>query len=88
MHDPGKIIADLAVSLALGGDCLADIAVLRAQPDLFGPVASDPMVSRLVDRLAADDHHGAEGDPTRTRHRPGTGLGAGRLTPRPEPTAN
>lgn len=30
-HDPGKIIADLAASVALGGDCLADIAVLREQ---------------------------------------------------------
>jgi hypothetical protein len=53
-HDPGKIIADLAVTLALGGDCLADIAMLRAEPALFGPVASDPVVSRLVSGLAAD----------------------------------
>ncbi len=29
VHDPGKIVADLAAALALGGDCLADIAVLR-----------------------------------------------------------
>ncbi|MET9245620.1 IS1380 family transposase [Nonomuraea sp. NPDC003709] len=55
MHDPGKIVADLAVSLAMGGDCLADIALLRAQPDVFGPVASDPTVSRLIDRLARDE---------------------------------
>jgi hypothetical protein len=54
IHDPGKIVADLAVSLALGGDCLADIALLRSQPELFGPIASDPTVSRLIDRLAAD----------------------------------
>ena len=53
-HDPGKIVADLAAALALGGDCLADIAVLREQPDLAGPVASDPVVSRLVRSLAAD----------------------------------
>ena len=46
VHDPGKIVADLAVTLALGGDCLADIAVLRSSPELFGPVTSDPMVSR------------------------------------------
>src|SRR6202167_3818327 len=54
VHDPGKIITDLAVALALGGDCLADIAVLRAEPGLHGLVASDPVVSRLVTRLAAD----------------------------------
>jgi len=54
VHDPGKIIADLVMTLALGGDCLADIAVLRAQPQLTGPVASDPVVSRLITTLAAD----------------------------------
>jgi hypothetical protein len=54
VHAPGKIVADLAAALALGGDCLADIAVLRSQPDLAGPVASDPVVSRLVSALAAD----------------------------------
>ena len=48
VHDPGKVVADLAAAVALGGDCLADIAVLRGQPDLTGPVASDPVVSRLV----------------------------------------
>src|SRR5262249_61121429 len=40
--------------LALGGDCLADVAVLRAQPQLCGPVASGPVISRLVSALAAD----------------------------------
>lgn len=53
-HDPAKIVLDLAVTLALGGDCLADIAVLRAEPGVYGPVASDPTVSRTVDRLADD----------------------------------
>jgi hypothetical protein len=47
-HDPAKIVLDLAVTLALGGDCLADIALLRAEPELFGLVASDPTVSREV----------------------------------------
>jgi hypothetical protein len=40
--------------VALGGDCLADIAVLREQPGLSGPVASDPVVSRLVSLLSGD----------------------------------
>jgi hypothetical protein len=53
-HDPGKILLDLAVSLAIGGDCLADVAQLRAAPEVFGSVASDPTVSRLIDTLAAD----------------------------------
>ena len=54
VHDPGKILADLAMTLALGGDCLADAAVLRAQPELAGPVASDPVISRLVAALAME----------------------------------
>jgi hypothetical protein len=54
VHDPAKIVLDLALTLALGGDCLADIAVLRAEPELFGLVASDPTVSRAIDRLAQD----------------------------------
>ena len=53
-HDPGKMLLDLAIAVALGGDCLADLAVVRAQPGLFGPVASDPTVSRLVATLAGD----------------------------------
>ena len=54
VHDPGKIVLDLAVAVALGGDCLADVGVLRAEPALFGPVASDPVISRLITALAAD----------------------------------
>src|SRR3954469_12791138 len=53
-HRPGKVLQDLAVALAVGGDCLADIGQLRAAPEVFGPVASDPTVSRLIDALAAD----------------------------------
>ena len=54
VHDPGKTVLDLAVAVALGGDCLADAGILRAEPELFGPVASDPVISRLIGRLAAD----------------------------------
>src|SRR6476659_9434566 len=43
VHDTGKIVADLAAALAL-----------REQPELAGPGASDPVVSRLVRSLAAD----------------------------------
>jgi hypothetical protein len=62
VHDPGKIVADLAAAVALGGDCLADIAVLREQSDLAGPVASDPVVSRLVAVLAGDLPRALAGD--------------------------
>lgn len=53
-HDPGKIISDLAITLALGGDCLADAALVRSEPAVYGKVASDPTISRLISTLAAD----------------------------------
>jgi hypothetical protein len=54
VHDPGKTVLDLVVAVALGGDCLADVAVVRAQPELFGVVASDPTISRLIDALGGE----------------------------------
>ena len=54
VHDPGKVLLDLAISVAIGGDCLADIAQVRSEPGVFGQVASDPTVSRLIDALAVD----------------------------------
>jgi len=53
-HDPGRVIADLAVMLADGGDCLADLAAMRDQAPLFGQVASASTAFRLVDQLASD----------------------------------
>jgi hypothetical protein len=49
VHDPGKVIADLAAAVALGRDCPADIAVRRAEPAVFGPRAPDPVVSRTAE---------------------------------------
>ena len=40
--------------LADGGDCLSDLAALRDQPELFGPVASTPTAWRVVERIAKD----------------------------------
>ena len=48
VHDPGKVMADLAVCVALGGRCLSGLSLLRRDKEVFGPVASDPTVSRLV----------------------------------------
>ncbi len=36
VHDPAKVLCDLAVTLAVGGDCLADIALQRAEPGVYG----------------------------------------------------
>ncbi|MFD0292005.1 hypothetical protein [Streptomyces sp. NPDC127118] len=43
---------DLALLVAVGGDCLVDVAMLRAERDVFGQVASDSMVCWLIDTLA------------------------------------
>jgi hypothetical protein len=53
-HDPGRVLLDMALTLADGGDCLSDLAVLRDQPTLFGPVASTPTASRVIDSVDAD----------------------------------
>jgi hypothetical protein len=53
-HPAAAVLRDLAVMLADGGDCLSDLAVLRDQPELFGPVASTPTAWRVVDRIARD----------------------------------
>lgn len=42
IHNPGRIVLDLAVAVALGGDAACDVGVLRAQPGVFGLVASVP----------------------------------------------
>ncbi|TNU73036.1 IS1380 family transposase [Miniimonas arenae] len=53
-HDPAKVLTDLALTLALGGDCLADAALLRSEPEVFGSVGSEATVSRTITALAAD----------------------------------
>lgn len=42
VHDPGRVLVELAVAVADGAECISDIAVLADQPALFGPVASTP----------------------------------------------
>ena len=54
VHHPGKVLADLAVTLALGGDCLADAAVVRSEPGLYGQVGSEATISRTITALSVD----------------------------------
>jgi hypothetical protein len=49
VQDPAQVLLDLAVATAVGGDCLADIAVLRSDPGVFGGVAA-VMVVRVPAR--------------------------------------
>ena len=52
-HDPGRVVRDLAVMLADGGDCLADLGAVRDQDALFGTVASDSSAFRVIDKIAS-----------------------------------
>jgi hypothetical protein len=52
-HDPGRVIRDVAVMLADGGECVADLAVQRDQDALFGPIASGSTAFRVIDRVAS-----------------------------------
>jgi hypothetical protein len=53
-HDPGRVIRDLAVMLADGGECVSDLGAVRDQPALFAPVASDSTAFRVIDRIASE----------------------------------
>jgi len=48
-HDPGRVLVDVAVMLADGGEVISDLAVLRDQPGLFGSVASTATAWRVLD---------------------------------------
>ena len=54
VHDRGRLLAQVAVMLAAGGRCVADMAALRDQPALFGTVASDPTIWRTFDAVDPD----------------------------------
>jgi len=68
-HDPGKVLVDLAVALADGADCLADLAVLRGNADVFGPVASDPTAWRVVSSIGDAELGAINAARARTRAR-------------------
>jgi len=53
-HDPGRVIRDLAVMLASGGDSVSDMAVLGGQERLFGAVASQATARRAIAWIAED----------------------------------
>jgi hypothetical protein len=51
VHDRGRVLVDLAVLIADGGEAIADIDVLRHQDEVFGQVASDTTVWRALDEI-------------------------------------
>jgi len=53
VHDRGRVLVDVAVMLADGGEAIADIDVLRHQAGVLGPVASPATVWRTLDEVTA-----------------------------------
>jgi Transposase DDE domain group 1 len=53
-HEAGRVIRDLAVMLADGGECVSDLGAVRDQEALFGPVASNSTAFRVIDRIASE----------------------------------
>ena len=68
-HEPGRIVRDLAVMLADGGDALTDLGILRDQSALFGEVASEATAYRCIERLDARMLARIRGARVRTRAR-------------------
>jgi hypothetical protein len=68
-HDPGRVLTDLAVAVADGAETISDIAVLADQPGLFGAVASDSTVWRLLAALAEEELAAIAGARAAARHR-------------------
>ena len=57
-HDPGRVLRDLVVMLADGGDCLSDLSAMRDQADLFGQVASTPTAYRVIESIGPEELEG------------------------------
>jgi hypothetical protein len=54
VHDRGRVLVDAAVCIADGGRVLSDLATLRDQGELYGPVASDPTLWRALEGIGPD----------------------------------
>ena len=50
-HDRGRLMAQMAVMLAGGGECVSDVGALRDQPELFGDVAADATYWRVISSI-------------------------------------
>lgn len=53
-HDRGRVLVDVAVTIAGGGETISELKVLRNQPALFGSVASTPTAWRTLEAVDAD----------------------------------
>lgn len=54
VFDPGQMLVKLAPSVAVGGDCVANVRELAGAEAIVGPVPSAATTSRLISAQAAD----------------------------------
>jgi hypothetical protein len=57
IHDRGRVLTDIAYAIAAGGTDIVDIEALRAQAEVFGPVASDTTALRALSEIGERDLH-------------------------------
>jgi hypothetical protein len=69
VHDRGRVLVDAAVCIADGGRVLSDLAVLRDQAELFGPVASDATLWRALEEIGDTQRVRIAAARARTRRR-------------------
>jgi Transposase DDE domain group 1 len=69
VHDRGRVLGDLAVCIADGGRVLSDLATLRDQPELYGPVASDPTTWRTLEAIGDTQRRHIAAARAKTRRR-------------------
>jgi Transposase DDE domain group 1 len=69
VHDRGRVLGDLAVCIADGGRVLSDLAGLRDQSELYGPVASDPTAWRTLEAVGERERQHVAAARARVRRR-------------------
>jgi len=57
-HDPGRTLAQMILALADGATCLSDLAAIRSQSAMFGPVASEATVWRTFNQVGSVELRG------------------------------
>jgi hypothetical protein len=57
VHDRSRVLTDIACAIAAGGTDIVDIEALRAQGEVFGPVASDTTALRALGEISDRDLH-------------------------------
>jgi Transposase DDE domain group 1 len=67
VHDRGRVLTDVACSIAAGGVDIVDIEALRAQAEVFGPVASDTTALRALGEIGDADLHRIDAARARAR---------------------